>query len=168
MIEGYTKVLQEVRQSAIEEFVRRINKDGRVFIMGNGGSATTSNHLASDLQAIGLRAMSLCANVAILTRLGNDRGYHNVFSAQLEEQYLATGETVIFISASGNSWNLINAVEYANFKQSVTLALTGFGGGELRKLVDYSITLSSCDYGEVEGVHSCLCHLIPSLIKRER
>lgn len=163
MIEGYIKALQEVKECDIEEFVHRINKDGRVFIMGNGGSASTSNHLASDLQSIGLRAVSLCANVAILSRAVND--YGDMFGRQLKEQYIDSRDTIIAISASGNSSNILSAVLEANRMRVVTLALIGFGGGQLQTLADYSIILSSCDYGEVEGVHSCLCHIIPRLLK---
>lgn len=167
IFEGYIKGLHEINREDIEGMLRLINNDKRIFIMGNGGSAATGNHFASDLQAIGLRAISLCANTAILTRLSNDYSYGDVFSAYLREEYLQAGETVIAISGSGNSLNILKAIEYAKKQGAVTLALIGFGGGKLKELADYSIILSSHDYGEVEGVHSCLCHIIPHLIKGE-
>lgn len=167
IFEGYIKGLHEINREDIKVMLRLINKDKRIFIMGNGGSAATSNHFASDLQAIGLRATSLCENVAILTRLSNDYGYGDVFSNYLREEYLQAEETVIAISGSGNSANILNAIGHAKERGAVTLALIGFGGGKLKELAHYSIILSSHDYGEVEGVHSCLCHIIPHLIKKE-
>jgi len=167
IFEGYIKGLHEINGKAIEAMLRLINKDKRIFIMGNGGSAATGNHFASDLQAIGLKAISLCGNVAILTRLSNDHGYDAVFSTYLREEYLQAAETVIVISGSGDSPNILKATEYAKERGAVSLALIGFGGGKLKELADYSIILSSHDYGEVEGVHSCLCHIIPHLIKKE-
>lgn len=166
IFERYIKGLHEISREDIEGMLRLINKDKRIFIMGNGGSAATGNHFACDLQKIGLRAISLCANVAILTRLSNDHGYGAVFSTYLREEYLQAGETVIVISGSGDSPNILKATEYAKEQGAVTLALIGFGGGKLKELAYYSIILSSHDYGEVEGVHSCLCHIIPHLLKR--
>lgn len=167
LIEDYIKSLHQISGEDIKGMLQLINKDKRIFIMGNGGSAATGNHFANDLQAIGMRATSLCANIAILTRLSNDYSYSEVFSAYLREEYLQAWETVIAISGSGNSSNILKAIEYAKEQGAVTLALIGFGGGKLKALADYSIILSSQDYGEVEGVHSCLCHIIPHLIKKE-
>jgi len=166
MISEYINQLREVKEEDIKAVVELIaqNKDKRIFIMGNGGSASTANHFASDLQNIGLEAISLCSNTAILTRLANDKSYERVFLNQLKENHLKPGEIVIVISASGNSFNIVNAVVYAQEIGAIPFGLTGFGGGRLIQLTDNYIKLSSKNYGVVEGVHCCLTHLITELL----
>jgi D-sedoheptulose 7-phosphate isomerase len=150
------------------------DRGSSVFILGNGGSAATAAHIAADLanapRRAGQRPMrifSLGENAACLTALGNDDGYEHVFAKQLDN-YLAPNDVVIAISASGNSPNVLRAVELAKTRGAITVALAGFTGGTLLDLVDRAVLVSSPAgaYGPVEDVHlmlghiftNCLCH----------
>jgi len=146
-------------------------KDKRVFIMGNGGSATTACHFARDL-TIGtavegkprIRATSLTDNIACITSLANDIDYDSVFKEQVIGQ-VDEGDVVIGISASGNSPNVLKAIEFARSQGAVTAGLIGFGGGKLKELTHKCIVLSSKDYGQVEDAHLVLEHIISYLVK---
>jgi D-sedoheptulose 7-phosphate isomerase len=141
--------------------------------MGNGGSATTAMHMARDLQ-IGtaipgkprLRATSLADNVAFITAIANDIDYSSIFTEQLIGQ-MKEGDVVIGISASGNSPNVLKAIEYANDNDAVTIGIIGFGGGKLKELASKSIVLSKKNYQQVEDVHMALAHIIPCWIKEK-
>lgn len=149
-----------------------LKKAEHVFIAGNGGSAATAIHFASDLRAVGVKAISLCENISVLTRLANDKSYEGVFYFQLKELNFEVGLTqrdvLVLISASGDSGNIIEAATYAKSIDAVVIGLIGFGGGKLKGLCDFDITLESHDYGVVEGLHSCFCHIIPEVVKEIR
>lgn len=148
----------------IAEVVEVIAKTQKhIFIAGNGGSALTASHLASDLRTIGIKATSLCDNIAILTRLANDFNYDEIFSRQLDKAN--KDDILMLISGSGNSPNILRAATIARAKGMPVIALIGFGGGKLKYLASQSIILASVDYGTVEGIHSCLCHMLIPLIR---
>ncbi len=142
--------------------------------MGNGGSAATAAHFANDLSlgprvfgGKAYRAISLTDNTALMTAAANDLGYDSVFVEQLKT-LLGTGDVVIAISASGDSPNVIRAVEYANEAGAVTIGLTGFDGGRLREIVNEHVHIATPkgDYGPVEDLHLILNHLITSYLAR--
>lgn len=176
-IEGLKNCIDELSAPAIEEIagiVFSAFKQGRrIFVMGNGGSATTAMHFARDLQ-IGtgsagrprLRVTCLSDNVASITSVANDIGYDCIFEEQLIGQ-LDAGDVVIGISASGNSPNVLRAMEYACRNGALTIGFIGFGGGKLKGLCKKSIILSSKDYGQVEDIHMVLSHIIPCWIINE-
>jgi D-sedoheptulose 7-phosphate isomerase len=176
-IEGLKKCIEELSTLDIEEtagiIFNAFKKGKRIFVMGNGGSATTAIHFARDLQ-IGtavagkprLRVTCLADNVASITSIANDISYDGIFEEQLIGQ-LEEGDVVIGISASGNSPNVLRAIEYARKNGAVTIGFIGFGGGKLKKLTHKSIVLSSKDYGQVEDIHMALSHIIPYWIKKE-
>lgn len=158
-------------------------KNGKqVFIFGNGGSAANASHFACDLTKGTLenvyddkekrfRAISLTDNVAIATAFGNDLSFGDIFRQQLRN-LVNEGDVVIGISGSGNSMNVINAINYAKKCGAKTIGLLGFKtGGKLKEMVDYGITVQDNHYGRIEDVHSILAHLISSslaeLKKRE-
>lgn len=156
-----TSILSEARSSG-----------ARVWLVGNGGSATTADHLATDLlrctdaSGIPLRATSLCSNQGIVTATANDWGYEYVFTRQL--QVLASsGDILISISASGNSPNVVEAMKWAKTTSIVTVGLTGFDGGAVRTLADVSVHVSSAmgDYGVVEDVHLTICHMVAESLR---
>jgi D-sedoheptulose 7-phosphate isomerase len=145
-----------------------------IFLIGNGGSAATASHVANDLglgpRAYGgdaYRAISLTDNVAFMTAAGNDIGYESLFVEQLRT-LLTPGDIVVGISASGNSPNILRAIEYAKTRNAVTVGLTGFDGGALREIVDESIHIATArgDYGPVEDLHLVLGHLITTYLAR--
>lgn len=174
-IKGLIECLEELSRQNIEAIADIVidarRKGKRIFIMGNGGSATTASHFARDLE-IGaavagkprIQATSLTDNVAFITALANDINYDSIFEEQLIGQ-LEEGDVAIGISASGNSPNVLKAIEYARKNGAITIGFIGFGGGKLRELVHKSIVLSSRDYGQVEDIHLSLAHIVSYLVK---
>ena len=146
-------------------------KGSQVFILGNGGSASTASHFACDLakntRQEGLphfRAIGLTDNMAMFSALANDEGFENVFSEQLAS-LVRPGDIVIAISASGNSKNVINAAEIAHQYESTVIGFTGFDGGRLRQLANINIHVNSNIIEHVEDTHLMLEHLIVRSIK---
>ena len=148
-------------------------EDRTVFFIGNGGSAATASHFANDVgvgtaaQGKPFRVLSLCDNISMMTAIANDFGYEEMFLRQLA--ILAKpGDVLVAISASGNSPNLLRAVEWAIDHQVLTVGLTGFDGGKLRQLVHHSVHVPSekGDYGPVEDAHMVLDHLVSGYLGR--
>jgi D-sedoheptulose 7-phosphate isomerase len=142
------------------------DSDRRVFVMGNGGSAATSSHIAVDLgkgASLGrrkrFRVMSLTDNVPWMTALGNDIGYDSIFVEQLRN-FAEKGDLVIAISGSGNSPNVLRAVEYARSAGCRTVGLTGHPGGKLREAADFSIVAKSSHMGRIEDLHLIVGHVL--------
>ena len=141
-------------------------KDRMIFIVGNGGSAATSSHLAVDLgkgasinKPKRFRVLSLTDNLPWITALGNDLAYDQVFEQQLRN-YGQKGDVLLAISASGNSPNIVNAVKAAKELGLTTIGWSGFGGGKIAGMCDLSIVAEDNHYGRVEDVHSILMHLV--------
>jgi D-sedoheptulose 7-phosphate isomerase len=140
-----------------------------IWIMGNGGSASTAEHFETDLnfikyeEKIRIGAQSLTSNSSLITAIGNDIGFEEVFRHQLMRKS-KKNDLVILISASGNSQNLINAAMFAKENDLETIALLGFDGGKLLDLVDHHILIKSeiGMYGPVEDIHLAICHAIAS------
>jgi D-sedoheptulose 7-phosphate isomerase len=150
---------------------RKNNKT--IYIAGNGGSAATASHFATDI-GIGslaktnpVRAISLCDNSAVITAIANDIHYSSIFEQQL--QLLgAKDDLLLVISASGNSINLIKAVEMANAMGIISYSLTGFDGGELKEITkgkNIHIETPKGTYGLVEDAHLAICHVITECIR---
>jgi len=150
-----------------------------VYIFGNGGSATLASHLCEDLgkgtfseadllegSKRRLKVLSLTDNVGYLTALGNDMGYDQVFVQQLAS-YARPGDLAIAISGSGNSPNVLKAVEWANRNGLRTFGMTGYDGGKLKQLQQAGIHVPLEDMGMVESIHGCLIHwLVDDLFAR--
>jgi len=144
------------------------------FFLGNGGSASTATHFVNDV-SLGsrqfdkpFRAISLCDNQAVITAIANDDGYENIFLQQL--QTLAKpGDTIVCISASGNSQNLIKAIEYAKQNNIYIVGLTAFDGGYLKKNCDLNIHVPTKvgEYGPAEDLHMVVCGLIGSYFREK-
>jgi len=171
------KVISKISVDEVGVFVEALlearQKESMVYFIGNGGSASTATHFANDI-AIGtkawekpFRAISLCDNQAIIMAIGNDYGYDQVFSRQLEV-LLRKDDVVVAISASGNSKNLIRALEVAKRKGAITVGLTSFDGGKLRELADFSVHVPAekGEYGPAEDGHMVLDHLVGNYLMR--
>jgi D-sedoheptulose 7-phosphate isomerase len=137
----------------------------QVFLIGNGGSAATASHWANDLtwglMRVGIkpiRAVALTDNVPLITAIANDSSYDEIFARQLEALAVA-GDTLVAISGSGNSKNIVAAVELAKAKGLKTVGILGMSGGRVAELVDVRIVVDSTDYGPIEDVHMVLDHL---------
>jgi len=166
-------LLSQVDGQAVASFLSELeaarNEQNTVFVIGNGGSATTASHLVNDLslgsrtqdEDLPFRLMSLTDNIACLTALANDCGYDNIFVRKLEVYY-KPGDKLLAISASGNSPNVIKAVEWVKEKEGKVLSFAGFDGGKLRGLSDVCICVEAPkgEYGPVEDVHMILDHLL--------
>lgn len=166
LISGLKELCQQDMAGVAKIIFNAYTRGRQVLVMGNGGSAATALHFVQGLQAIGVRAISLVENIAIITALANDIDYSSIFEEQLRHR-LNKGDVVVGISVSGDSSNVLKAIEFAHRNGAVTIGFIGFGGGRLKGLVHQSITLSSKDYGQVEDIHSSLNHIICYLV-RER
>ena len=145
----------------------------KVFICGNGGSASTATHFACDLSkntivagAPPFKVIALNDNMALMTAWANDTDYNNVFAAQLEP-LVEPGDVVIGISCSGNSGNVLNALSVARNHGAYTIGFTGDQGGQLKKMVDLCIQVSSPRIEQQEDVHLILEHCICAAIRDE-
>jgi D-sedoheptulose 7-phosphate isomerase len=171
--EVFDKVnLLEIRQFA-EILLAARESGATIFFMGNGGSAATASHFANDL-SFGtneyrkpFKVMSITDNVPVLTALGNDYGYDEIFIRQLKI-YAKKGDVLVGISASGNSQNLIRAFEYASVAEIKTVALTAFDGGKMKEIADQCVHIPTGqkEYGPAEDLHMILDHLISNYLMR--
>lgn len=157
-------------------FLRTARDDGgTIYIAGNGGSAATASHWANDLgkatKCAGrgpIRVMCLSDNTPWLTALANDEGYERVFAGQLEN-FAVPGDVLAVLSASGNSRNLVEAVELANERRLVTVAFLGFDGGALKEVVSEYLWLPTDEgaYGLVESAHAVLCDIVTTCLMED-
>jgi D-sedoheptulose 7-phosphate isomerase len=145
----------------------------QTFIMGNGGSAATASHFVCDLakntRIEGLppfRVIGLSDNMPLITAYANDEGYENVFARQLAN-LVQIEDVVIGISTSGNSMNVIRAIEHANNVGATTIGFTGFDGGLLGSLVDVHVHVPSHCIEQVEDIHLILEHLVCKTLREE-
>jgi len=145
-----------------------ISKHNSIWILGNGGSASTAEHFETDLsfirynsKSLKIKAFALTSNSALITALANDIGFENIFSHQLLRK-ATKGDLCVVISASGNSLNLIRAMDVAKQIGLNSIGLLGFNGGKLVGQVDYPIVVDTeiGKYGPVEDVHLAICHAI--------
>ncbi len=173
-IKGLKDVLDRIPLGPVDEIVRAIeqaqNERRQIFVIGNGGSAATASHMMNDLckGTLGhqgdapwprLRVIALTDNVSLMTAWANDTDYNHVFSEPLKN-LAQRGDVLIAISASGNSPNILAAVDAAKQIGVKVIGLTGFGGGKLGKAADINFLVPSDGYGPVEDVHMILDHII--------
>lgn len=144
-----------------------------VFIMGNGGSGATASHYACDFnkglsfgKARRFRFVCLNDNMPTLLAYANDEGYEEVFVEQLRN-FLSPDDVVIGISGSGNSPNVLKAIAYANSLGARTVGLTGFDGGELRRLARYGVNVPGDNMQVAEDLHMMLDHMIYTVFSAE-
>lgn len=159
------------------QLLKRARDDrATIFVAGNGGSSATASHWVNDLGKttkrsgrVPLRAMSLSDNGAWFSALANDEGYERVFAGQLEN-FADSNDVLIVISASGNSANLIRAVDLARSRSVTSIGLLGFDGGRLRRMVDDMVWVPSDKgaYELVEDVHGAICHAITRSLATDR
>ena len=174
LVEKAMSELPEEKIRDVVETLKAAHADGRqVFLLGNGGSAATATHLAEDLQK-GVRectgrrfkVFSLAESAPLITAWANDTSYENVFAAQLD-CLLEPGDVVVAISGSGNSPNVIKAVEKANEMGAITIGWSGFAGGKLAQTARKSIVVNSDNMQRIEDVHMILGHLVVTCLMKE-
>ena len=172
-----TSVLNSISLDDIKNFVEVLlearERESSIFFIGNGGSAATASHFANDI-AIGTRsyekpyrAISLCDNQSVITAIANDYGYEQIFSQQLQV-LLKKQDVVIAISASGNSPNLVQAIETAKEISAITVGISAFDGGKMKEMVDISVYVPTKkgEYGPAEDAHMVLDHLVSNYLMR--
>ena len=176
-IDYLSSVLNNISLTDIEKFVEVLlearERESSIFFIGNGGSAATASHFANDI-AIGtrtyekpFRAISLCDNQAVITAIANDDGYEKIFSQQLQV-LLKKQDVVVAISASGNSPNLLDAIDTAKKMNTITVGISAFDGGKMKEMVDVSLHVPTekGEYGPAEDAHMVLDHLISNYLMR--
>ena len=178
-LRDFSKLLARVNVEAVARVVERLriarDSGATLYVAGNGGSASTATHLANDLgkatkrsDCKPVRVLSLSDNVSWFTALANDEGFERVFVGQLEN-LAKPGDVLIVISASGNSPNLVAAVDFARANDLVSIGMLGFDGGTLKDQVDECLWVESDKgaYGPVESAHSLLGHVLTMCLLRE-
>ena len=176
-LEYLNKVLSGISLTAIDNFIQVLlearERGSSIFFIGNGGSAATASHFANDI-AIGsreydkpFRAISLCDNHAVTTAIANDDGFEKIYSQQLRV-LIKKQDVVVTISASGNSPNLIHAINLAKKMSAVTVGISAFDGGMMKELVDFSLHVPTekGEYGPAEDAHMVLDHLVANYLMR--
>lgn len=148
-----------------------IETKGILWVAGNGGSAAISDHAVCDLTKwthvppfATLRCISLTSNVPMITALGNDLCFDDIFKKQLE-YYLKPDDAVLLVSSSGNSSNVVRACEFANEQRVPTIAFVGFKGGKLGSIAKHVVWVPIENYGIVEDTHQSLMHVLTQFIR---
>jgi D-sedoheptulose 7-phosphate isomerase len=176
-IDELKSTLDGLIPSVIEQVIEVLHaarlKNRQVFIMGNGGSASTASHFVCDLgkntrvQGVpNFRVIGLTDNMALFSALANDEGYENVFAQQLAS-HIQPDDVVIGISTSGNSPNVVNAILLANSIPACTIGFTGFDSGKLGNLVDINLHVPNHSIEQVEDIHLMLEHLICKALREK-
>jgi D-sedoheptulose 7-phosphate isomerase len=181
----YLEKIRSILDSMGEDLIDKMDKlasillkarerGNTIFIMGNGGSASTASHFVGDLSKGTIvegfprfKAASLTDNIPNILAWANDYGYEQIFVEQLKN-LMEPGDIVIGISVSGNSMNIIKAIEYANRNGGITIGLSGCDGGKLLKCAQENIHVPSSYMQKVEDIHLLIEHLLTSLIREEQ
>ena len=152
-------------EKAIDALWAAYEKGNKIFFFGNGGSAATAMHIVNDIVKgttiegrKAARAFCLSDNTSLMMAIANDISYEDVFVHQLKA-YFDPGDVAVGISGSGNSGNVIKAIQYANDNGGVTIGLTGFEGGKLKSLSQINVHVSSKHYGRIEDLHTVIVHI---------
>lgn len=175
------RISREALENAVELLLAAWQNHRKVFVIGNGGSASTATHLACDLaknvtgDREGIRAMALNDNVPLVSALTNDDGFDNIYTEQLKT-WLENGDVLIALSVHGGSgrdkagaWsqNLIKAITLAKSRGAKTIGITGFDGGLIKGLVDVWINTPSNQTFQVEPLHVIVHHLLCEMLERK-
>jgi phosphoheptose isomerase len=174
----FIETLQSFDRSELDAILgvllRLAEGGGTLWVAGNGGSAAIADHTACDVSKgthregqPPLRSISLASNGPMLTAIGNDIAFDQIFRRQLE-LYLQPGDAVMLVSSSGNSPNVVEACRYANTRGIPTIAFVGFDGGELKRLADHAIHVEIDNYGISEDIHQSLMHVLSQYIASQR
>ena len=169
------KALSSVRPGEIDRAVtalkRAIQADRLIFACGNGGSAAIANHLTCDCSkgiatntTLRPRVVSLSATVELITAIANDMAYPEIFAYQLKNT-ARPGDVLITISSSGDSENIIRALDWAGENGMTTIAMSGFSGGRSAQMADISLHVAAENYGVVEDVHQSLMHILAQYVR---
>ena len=172
------RVKQELAESgsksivkAAKLMIKNLRAGGKIFFCGNGGSAADSQHLATEfvsklrLERNAIPALALTTNTSILTAISNDSDFNRVFVRQLEA-FGRENDLLVGISTSGNSENVVAAIEYARNKEIKTIVMTGGCGGKMAGIADVSIIVPSNDIQRIQEAHITIGHILCDLVEQ--
>jgi len=166
LLNAQESLVAEEWDKAISIVENKICSDKQIFIIGNGGSSSTGSHLATDLsKGLSLklnkrvRVMSLNEHNSLITAISNDISYSNIFEFQLKN-FANEGDLLIAISGSGNSQNIIQAIQFAKQNKLFVIGLVGFDGGQMINQLDHCIHVRVDDMQIVEDIHAIFGHVI--------
>ncbi len=157
-------------ESVTKKIVDCFNNDGKVLFCGNGGSAADAQHLAAEFSGrfyfdrAPLNAEALHVNTSYLTAVGNDYSYNEIYSRIVQAKG-RKGDVLVGISTSGNSKNVVRALEQAKEQGMITVSFTGESGGQMKALSDYVINIPSNDTPRIQECHILVGHIICELVE---
>ena len=174
---GHREMLETLQRDLAQEIercarllVEALRRGGKVLFMGNGGSAADAQHAAAELvgrfrrDRPGLPALALTTDTSILTALGNDYGFHEVFKRQVEA-FAAPGDVVVGLSTSGKSNNVFHGLTAANEIGCTTVGLLGRDGGNMAALVDVNLTVAVQETARIQEGHALMLHILCDLVE---
>lgn len=171
VMNGLQQMLPQI--SAVAERMRNcLTQGGKILLMGNGGSAADSQHIAAEIvgrykrERKGLPAIALTTDTSILTSVANDYGYEYIFSRQVEA-LCGPLDVVIGLSTSGNSPNVVRGIETAKQIGATTVGMTGGSGGKLTALCDFNLIMPSSDTPRIQEAHIFIGHVLCELAEAE-
>jgi D-sedoheptulose 7-phosphate isomerase len=163
--------IQQINQT-VKVIKSACDNGNTIFTMGNGGSGTTASHIVCDFNkgvsanlVKKLKVMCLNDNMPSISAIANDISYDAIFEEQLKN-FLSPGDIVIGISVSGNSKNIIKAIDYANNNGATTIGFCGFDGGKLKKIAKYPIHVKVDDMKITEDIHSVISHILMKMLSK--
>ena len=165
------EISNEIKQVK-DIIIDALKNKNKIILFGNGGSAADSQHMAAEfigrflVDRQSIPAISLTTDTSILTAVGNDFGFENIFSRQCES-LVSKGDIIIAISTSGNSQNVINGIKMAKKKGAKIISLLGNNGGKIKKVSDISIIVNSSSTQKIQEVHRVIYHIICQNIEEE-
>ena len=170
-LEAMKKNFPKKAEDIVSILTKARDSGKRIYVMGNGGSASTASHMASDLgkgatrkDAPRFKSIALTDNIPIMLAWANDSSYEDIFVEQLRN-HLEKADVVIGISGSGNSENVLRAIEYANKEGAETIGLSGFDGGKLAKLAMTSYIVPNHCMQQIEDIHLIIEHLLSIILR---
>ena len=155
-----------------KELINAIKKGNKVLLAGNGGSAADAQHFAGEivgrflLERNAMPAISLCVDPVVVTCVGNDYGYEEVFARQVQGLG-CKGDIFVGISTSGNSENILRAIQSAKDKGMLVVGFTGKDGGQMKGLCDYALVVPSDNVARIQEMHTFTVHLLCEMIEKE-
>lgn len=163
-------------EKVVTAMITAFKNGGTVYVCGNGGSAATASHIQADFSffvryftKFRPKVRALTDNAPILTAVGNDTSFNDIFVEQLRGHF-EEGDVIICISASGNSENVVRAAQYANENGGISIGFIGFTGGKLKDTCTYSLYTPNPkgDYGPIEDLHMIYDHLIVNYLSKDK
>ncbi len=165
------KLPYETINRVSDALVKAYESENSIYLFGNGGSAALASHLACDLgkgtvngSKKRFRVMSLTSNVPLITAWANDLSYGDIFAEQLKN-FIRAGDIALAISGSGNSANVLKALQVARQSGAITLGLAGFEGGKMKDLCDICVVVPSDNMQIIEDLHVCVSHAVFTCIR---